>query len=59
MENINFNLLLDGMNYFNKYNRYLNISLFDDPIIKEEAQIFNDRIFIQVKILTSSSFQSF
>ena len=59
MENINFNLLLDGMNYFNKYNRYLNISLFDDPIIKEEAQIFNDRIFIQVKILTTFSFQSF
>jgi hypothetical protein len=41
------------MNYFNKYNKYLNINLFDDPIIKE-AQIFNDgnyfRIFIQVII---------
>ena len=36
-----FNLLLDGMNYFNKYNKYLNIDLFDDPIIKE-VEIIND-----------------
>ena len=48
-----FNLLLDGMNYFNKYNKYLNIDLFDDPIIKE-VEIINDgnyfRIFIQVNL---------
>ena len=44
------NVILDGMNYYNKHNSYLSIDVYDDPIVKD-AQIINDgnyKIFIQV-----------
>ncbi len=45
------------MNYYNKFNSYLNIDVYEDPVVKD-TQMLNDvnyQIFIQVSTPPTTS----